>query len=823
MIRINSIHIEEFRGIRNLDLDLDAKNFGICGPNGTGKSGIVDAIEFCLTGDVTRLSGQGTTGLSVKNHAPHVEQRNSPEKANVTISAKIPSINKAVQIHRSVKNPRNIKILPDDADVVSIIEELQSHPEFALSRREIVKYIITPPGKRSEDVQTLLRLEYLEKLRKSLTTFNNKCKIRMEEAERNEKRARNELRITLETDKLDKETILKKVNENRKILDLEILTDLTKNTSFKEGLVAQKKEEKKPTIRKTIALADLSSLKSTIEKKAPDVLIKNQQKAKATLETLRDDENALILAKRFHFIKTGCDFITENACPLCDKEWDADELREYLNKKLLTAKKTKQLLENIRGNINTVLNSLSERVQAIETTIKYCNKLKPQIETTELDAYLRKLKSTEIALKDFLEDYNQFEQALEAVTFTWWSPTKEQQTSVNKCHKAVKALPDISAEDDARDKLTVAQERYDRFYDFFITAKKEKSQSSIAQRILEHYHKSNETVLEGIYNNVAKDFSTFYSTINRQDEEKFVGKLTSAPAKLSFDVDFYEYGLFPPGAYHSEGHQDGMGLCLYLALMKHTLGNKFTFAVLDDVLMSIDSGHRREVCRLLKSEFPNTQFIITTHDRVWLQYMKTEGLVNNSKSFGGWHVKTGPRVWDDHDIWTEIQNELGKDDVAKAAGLLRRFLEYTSIILADNLRAPIEFKGDGNYGLGDLMPHVLKVWRKRLEDGEKSAIFWKQDKERKILAEKRVIAKELIAKTNAEQWAINPSIHYNEWANFQRHEFQEVVDVFKQLLENLQCKNKECNSYIYVLPQKGKAEEMRCNCGATNINLKTDK
>jgi len=31
-----------------------------------------------------------------------------------------------------------------------------------------------------------------------------------------------------------------------------------------------------------------------------------------------------------------------------------------------------------------------------------------------------------------------------------------------------------------------------------------------------------------------------------------------------------------------------MGLCLYLALMKRTLGDNFTFAVLDDVLMSVD-------------------------------------------------------------------------------------------------------------------------------------------------------------------------------------------------------------------------------------------
>jgi hypothetical protein len=36
---------------------------------------------------------------------------------------------------------------------------------------------------------------------------------------------------------------------------------------------------------------------------------------------------------------------------------------------------------------------------------------------------------------------------------------------------------------------------------------------------------------------------------------------------------------------------------------------------LDDVPMSVDPGHRREVCNLLKNHFP-TQFIFTTHDNI---------------------------------------------------------------------------------------------------------------------------------------------------------------------------------------------------------------
>ena len=104
MIRIKTIKIEEIRGIRELSLDLEGGNFGICGPYGTGKSGVVDAIEFCLTGNIARLAGQGAVELSVTGHAPHVDQRANPDKAKVTIRASIRTFGKGVTIKRSVKH-----------------------------------------------------------------------------------------------------------------------------------------------------------------------------------------------------------------------------------------------------------------------------------------------------------------------------------------------------------------------------------------------------------------------------------------------------------------------------------------------------------------------------------------------------------------------------------------------------------------------------------------------------------------------------------------------------------------------------------------------
>lgn len=58
MIKLHVLIIEEFRVIRKLRLDFAGKNVAVYGPNGTGKSGVVDAIEFVLTGNISRLTGQ---------------------------------------------------------------------------------------------------------------------------------------------------------------------------------------------------------------------------------------------------------------------------------------------------------------------------------------------------------------------------------------------------------------------------------------------------------------------------------------------------------------------------------------------------------------------------------------------------------------------------------------------------------------------------------------------------------------------------------------------------------------------------------------------
>lgn len=80
-MKLLELEIDNVRGIGHLLLKPDGKNFVVWGPNGSGKSAVVDAIDFLLTGRITRLIGKGTGGITLAEHGPHIDHE--PEEAIV--------------------------------------------------------------------------------------------------------------------------------------------------------------------------------------------------------------------------------------------------------------------------------------------------------------------------------------------------------------------------------------------------------------------------------------------------------------------------------------------------------------------------------------------------------------------------------------------------------------------------------------------------------------------------------------------------------------------------------------------------------------------
>ncbi len=192
--------------------------------------------------------------------------------------------------------------------------------------------------------------------------------------------------------------------------------------------------------------------------------------------------------------------------------------------------------------------------------------------------------------------------------------------------------------------------------------------------LLDEYEKARDLVLEGLYSRIANRFVEFYCVLHAHESDHFRAKLQPQGPSLTFEVDFLGRGTHPPHALHSEGHQDSMGVCLFLALNEELAKGELSLIILDDVMMSVDTGHRKDVCRLLNEQFPDRQFVITTHDRTWAKQLKQERVVRADQviEFTGWTVENGPHTHRQMDLWETIQADLGRDDVDGAAFKLRR-------------------------------------------------------------------------------------------------------------------------------------------------------
>lgn len=812
MIKLESVHIEELRGIRKLSIDFQQSTFAISGPNGSGKSGVIDAIEFGLTGQIGRLTGRGTKGLSIADHGPHVDKVKFPDAAFVTLKLQLTDIGKSVTITRKVKNPGKPVIEPATEEVKRILAEVADHPEVTLSRREILRFILVEPTKRSEEIQSILKLDEIGQTRSTLNSALNKLQTAQRAAEGAVTTAREALQRHAQIATLRAEDLLEAVNKRRKVLELEALEGLSPDTKLDLGIDAGTKPA---ASNKQSALSDLSALSTAVEGLDGNAT----KEASAVVTALAKLEAAPALfgaLQRLSFIEKGLELVDQPECPLCDTAWgSAEHLREHLRSKVLKSKEAQQIQQSLLQNGAAVGRAAAQVSALVGAAQRACE---GQGEASLVPSF-KDWKTDLDGLKTALSSVEGIAGAKERLAKGWPLVPGTLAAELTAVIKKVKAKPDQTALVEAQTFLTTAQLRLSDYRESMRKVEAAKLATAGARVAYDTYCLVLEDELNSLYDEVQKDFSAFYRAVNEDDEGAFTAKLTPSEGSLGLDVNFYDRGLFPPAAYHSEGHQDGMGVCLYLALMKRLFGDRFTFALLDDVVMSVDADHRYQFCRLLKSQFPNTQFVITTHDRLWAEQMKSAGLVSGrtSLSFHSWTVDTGPLVESTREIWDDIATALDKGKVEVAAAALRRHLEYVSRHLADQIGASLPFRADGNYELGDLLPSVLRRLRDLYGKAADAAQSWSNAEEREAASHQKSVLSTCNGAKSAEEWAVNKAVHYNEWANFGKKDFQPVVAAFKELLECFRCKN--CESWLHLSPRSN-PEALRCSCNKMNFNLK---
>jgi len=474
--------------------------------------------------------------------------------------------------------------------------------------------------------------------------------------------------------------------------------------------------------------------------------------------------------------------------------------------------------------INILSKNFISSVKLVETSLKQSIKILNDLKISEGNE----------AFKLWDKKLNNFNDALETPIEKFLGLPYEQNEIVRLCapnnlvniinnikSKINEIVLEISPEQQAWDILTSLEFNLKRYEKANRQLEDVKISYNRSELLYDSFLEARDEILGKLYNLVNDRFTYLYKKMHEDEQKSFSSSIRPDGPGLKFEVDFYNYGQYPPHALHSEGHQDSMGLCLFLSLFEQLNKGIIDLVVLDDIVMSIDADHRKSICKILANDFPDEQFFITTHDRAWKNQLMYEGVVTqeNILEFHNWSVSDGPQFNEYLSNWSEIDRSIANNDVPGAAARLRRDLEEFFTIICERINAKVPLKSNRQWEFGEVVQGAMSKYKLLVKNGLKAAQSWDNSeliREFIIIEEYRNRVYKL---TNVEQWAINPNVHYNNWMNYTKNDFIPVVDAFQRLTNLFICD--ECGSMIFVVKEGMKDVNLRCLCSNFNWNLIT--
>ncbi len=814
-LKLLKLKIRNIRGVKRLDLSPNGETFAIVGNNGTGKSAVVDAIDFLLTGDMGRLMGR--RGVSLRDHGKHITAE--PSDCYVEGTFNVSGISVPVTLRRSFEDPT---VLEAPCEALVRLEPFLAvalQRQYILNRESILRFISARPADRAALVQAVLNLDRVEELRQILTAASN-----------NEKRGHDVARAArISAEAAPPETLgiaawsdqaaLDAVNRLRELLGgprVESLADATRDLTppgvLSRDAVAPPQEAP-------------SDILGDIRRVGISVSEANEAQVNAWDEVLRTEATTLSAspekaraARQIELVELGITLLDDaTKCPLCDTDWNPEPLRRHLDAKAETGRAAAPSWNRLRETADSMLRWLADTEQSISRIVEAGRQGDEGSDPALLAQYSQALGLLRTALADPLSLILPFRER---------GRTLSEQLGMSAARELLRSLFRERQQVAAADPGQVAWATLIRAEENFkaLTAAKRTEASALVsfsrlEALRTSFIDARDRELGELYNSVKDRFIELYKQLHAPKEQDFDADMTPSDAGLNLEVDFHGTGKVAPFALHSEGHQDSMGLCLFLALAERVQGARLEFCLLDDVVLAIDAGHRLNVAKLLKSLQTETQFLIATHELLWARQLQMEGCVNSRTTtrFIGWSLDGGPIEGHLSDLLEESEAALAGDNVRNAAASLRYDLESFFHFVADSIRAQPPYSLSGQYEMGAMYIACNEKLKELVKKAKQAAESWEQAEVVTALNEFDTRRSEARNGAQIADWAINANVHFNTWMNMTPEEFRPVLEAFKELCSLFKCET--CGSTLRVILDGATPKTETCAGGCEPWNL----
>lgn len=692
--KIKSVSLKGFRGIKNvIVLPLNEKSALFYGDNGTGKSSIADAIEWFFKDDVDHLVSKEIDKSALRNFS-----LSEQETASVCLTFTNPGLNTDKNL--SLKRERSITDFSNQSPESQQYLSDSSKENLLLRYGNLAKFINGTKGEKLKDLSEIIGYREVTKIKDTLRkTFNSlRNEIRNKGFENQIASQQKVLLDQLGAVIYDEQQLFNQLNGIIKPFD----TGVSIN-SFKEIDVFIEKI-KKPAETKIInELAFLQGSRDTINIIRSEInsIHSDYTKYYDEFKKLFDDVENIKQVLLLELLTTGKNVIskkvlTQDNCPLCLQAVIHADLLKSLEKRIAEVSSSSEKLKTYEKAKETIKQLVEHRIKRLESLIA-----DPQMINSEYGS----IRSSVSELRGKLVAY-QVEIALKILGGKMIKSISDLKLTDADflCLEAIEErsillksqLPKDSNAD-TRVKIEFAKSAFQNIQKLLSEREVLQKQKDSIEVIFVEFVRKQKEGLESFLNTFSSEINEYYQFMNPGEafEDLKIVPMQEEDELKGITIQFKFNGIptSPPQKYFSESHLNCYGIAFFLASVKaFNLHNKFI--VLDDVISSFDSNHRKRFADLLFEKFSDYQVVLLTHELEWFSYVKE---LAKRKS---WHIHE--LKWNENegthleptpnDLKEMIAHQIANNQEAQLGNSIRRYLEQILKIICFQLEAKTSFR-----------------------------------------------------------------------------------------------------------------------------------
>jgi len=799
MVKIKKFSMKGIRGVKSdLSLMLDGNSVLLYGDNGSGKSSISDAVEWFYYDKIEHLSNE-EIGRSCLDALRNTFLGNE-EKSYVMLEF----TNNLLDANKNIylKKGKLTCDCSNQCDQFNDFLESSKKEHFILRYKDLMNFIIATKKDRLDGLSNIIGFSKVTDIRSTFKTMINDLKRQLTTKDFDKQISNQQMHIIekLGHNITSDDHFIESINETIKPLNL------GKTISKLDEIGDVLKSITKPEDTKIIELQSFYKGIADIAFNLPSLLNEVDasyekyhskfQKIVADVEKINKIILEKLLSEGIKVLKEKT--ITVENCPLCLQPKNRAELLKELESRVIELKQVKDEKSELIESQESLKNIINEPIISISGFLSH-----KHISEADNEELKKKLQQLKTCFEQYLNELsieilpNKILKKADELCID-----KKLLSEIQGICKIKEDLLGDSKKNDLKFAIYSNVEVSRNAYNVIKTLQKEKDviecQKKSFEIIYGEFVKRQKEGLETFLSHISRDVNDIYQFMHPGEKVEDI-KLTPLEyddelSGITIEYKFFNNQATPPHKYLSESHLNSLGLALFIMSVKAFNKNN-EFFILDDVISSFDTGHRKRFADLLIEKLSDYQIILMTHEKNWFEYVNNLVKGRNWKvNTVKWTIEKGTYIDEPSEKLKErIENKIRTNDKTELGNEIRKYLESILKQIAFNLEVKVKFLF--NETNEDRMSYELLTELKSKINNHKC----KELKDNALID--RLMASVFFGNKDSHNSSFTP--HIDDFKAFWR----DVIDL-ENLLFCTTCQKYVSQRYYDVVGKK-----IRCACG----------